>query len=540
MKHPFEGLQPEPWEILDRKIVGNYDDGILAWFLVLLPEHPRGMWGPVILDVDGTTIRKWPMWAPLPGSQFTFLTSPVLETLYCGPRGTGKSAILLMDFAREVGRGFGSNWRGILFRKQLGDLDEMVRKTKELYEPIFPGFRFKLSKADYAAVWPTGEELLFRHMLDESEFEEYQGHQYPWIGWEELTQWQNLKAYMLMFSCCRPTASGVPLRVRANTNPSGVGHNLVKKRFRLPGMFGRVIREPGKDPRVAIQSSLKENFVLLHDSPEYEDRVKASAVSAAQADAWATGNWNVTEGGIIDDVWRANVHVITNLSPRQLPPGWKLSRSYDHGQARPFAVLWWAESNGEPVRLPDGRWIGQIPGDLVLLMEWYGTNGEEDQGVRMSCSNIAQGIKDRERDNDMRGYASRESGNFSGHLVLGGPADTELWSKSNTGSGRAPIDDFQDQGIFFDQADKSHGSRVRGLTLLRERVMGAVPNIDGTREKPGLFVCMRCKYWLDLVPVMPRDLTNPDDIPKTYEDHLVDATRYRLTWEFAGMRRRSF
>jgi hypothetical protein len=320
----------------------------------------------------------------------------------------------------------------------------------------------------------------------------------------------------------------VPVRIRVNTNPSGPGHNVVKKRFQLPGMFGKIIREPGEAPRVAIQSSLKENFVLLHEMPNYAQVVRSAALSKAQADAWATGNWDVTEGGMIDDLWRANVHVIPNLVSKQIPASWKFSRSYDHGQAKPFSVLWWAESNGEPIRLPDGRWIGQIRGDLLLFMEWYGTNGQEDTGLRMSTAKIAQGVKDRERDN---GISAR---------VLGGPADTELWSKSNQGTGRAPIDDFQDKQVFWDQADKSHGSRKRGWTLLRERVAGSIPNFDGTREKPGIFVCVRNKHWLELVPTMPRALDDPDDIPKTYEDHPADSTRYRLTWEFMGMARRDF
>jgi hypothetical protein len=518
----------EDWEIMDRRIVGRWADGLLIWWCVLEDEYPRGIWRPFVVAEDGMTIRQWPEWAPLPGSQYQFLTSPVFETFYSGSRGTGKSEVLLMDFARDVGKGYGANWRGILFRKQLGDLDEMVRKTTTLYEPIFPGFHFKLSKADYAACWPSGEQLLFRHMLDETEYEEYHGHQYPWIGWEELTQWDNLKAYKLMFSCCRPTAPNIPTRIRCNSNPSGTGHNAVKKRFQLPGMFGRIIRQPEEEPRVALQSFTRENFVLLHSTPNYIARVKSSALSAAQADAWANGNWDVTEGGMVDDIWDAKIHVIDNLSSQQIPMGWHFSRSYDHGQSKPFSVLWWAESNGEPIKLSNGRWVGQIPGDLILFMEWYGTNGEEDTGLNMLATKIAQGILDRERD---AGISAR---------VVGGVADTEIWSKDSRGTGRAPIDDFNEKGVYFDQADKSSGSRKRGWTLLRERVGGSLPGLDGTREKPGIFVCMRARHWLELVPTMPRSMEDPDEIPKTYEDHCADSTRYRFTWTFMGLTRRSF
>lgn len=529
MAHPFDQKQLDDWEILDRKIVGRWADGLLVWWCVISEDQPRGIWAPFVVDVDGSTVKQWPIWAPLPGSQYQFLTSPIFETMVAGNRGGGKSELLLMDFARDVGKGYGSAWRGILFRQQLGDLDEMVRKAETLFKPLYgESFRFLKSKADYACVWESGEQLLFRHMIDETEYKEYHGHQYPWIGWEELTQWENLKAYRMMFSCCRPTAPGVPTRVRSNTNPSGPGHNEVKKRFQLPAMYGRVIRMPNEEPRVAIRSQLEENFILLHTDPGYKMRIIAAAPSAAVAKAWGKGDWDVTEGGMVDDLWNAAVHVVPKLSIRNLPRGWQFSRSYDHGQAKPFCCLWWAESNGEPIKLPDGRVIGQVRGDLILFMEWYGTTGDADTGVRMASTAIATGILDRERDNGMSGR------------VIGGAADTEIWSKDSRGTGRAPIDDFESKGVYWDQADKSHGSRKRGWTLLREYMDGAIPSADGTRERPGLFVCANNRHWLELVPTMPRSIDDPDEIPKSYEDHPADATRYRLTWTFMGTSRKSF
>lgn len=523
----------EDWICLDIKVAGEYvidgKQGQLIWALLPDEEEPRGRWKPLLIG-PGNLILECPIWAPLPGSQMQFLSSPIFETILEGNRGGGKSELLLMDFARDVGRGFGSAWRGILFRQQLGDLDEMVRKAESLFKPLYgDDFRFLKSKADYAAVWKSGESLLFRHMLDESEYKEYHGHQYPWIGWEELTQWMDLKAYLLMFSCCRPTAPGIPIRVRANTNPSGPGHHAVKKRFRLPEMRGRVIRVPGEEARVAINSKLEENFILLHTDPNYGQRIVQAATSQAQKDAWSKGDWNVTEGGMVDDVWDQGVHVIPDLMGMRIPLSWRICRTYDHGQARPFWCGWFAESSGEAIILPDGRRIGQVRGDLVLFMEWYGLKpGEDDVGIAMRASSIAKGMLERDRD---VGVAGR---------VVSGAADTEIWSKDNRGLGRAPIDDFESEGVFFDQADKSPGSRKRGWGLLREYLEGAKLGKDGTREKPGLFICRRCKHWLALVPTMPRSPKDPDDIPDKYEDHPADGTRYRLTWVFKGMSRRSF
>ncbi len=449
-----------------------------------------------------------------------------------------------MDFAKEIDKGHGDAWRGILFRKQLGDLDEMVRKAEGLFSKLYGNrFRFLYSKSDYKCTWDTGEALLFRHLENIEYYQEYHGHQYPWIGFEELTQWEDDKPFRKMFSCCRPTAQGVPTRVRANTNPFGVGHHWVKKRYGLPKSRGKVIRKPGEEPRVAINLDLRENFVLLHSDPGYPARIRAAAASKAESDAWAGGDWDVNAGGMFDDKWDKRVHVIPSINPQTVPRGWKLSRSYDHGQSKPFAYFLWAQSNGEPIRVtvsvpqPDGtsrlayRHVGVVRGDLVLLKEWYGCKeGEDDVGLNMLATKIATGIKDRETD---WGVYWR---------VNSGPADRNIWTKNPDGTAKSVADDFESVlGVdCFEKADMTPGSRKTGYQLIREYLGGAFPGPDGTREAVGMFICECCEHWLDLVPTAPRDQDDMDELPKKYEDHPVDATRYRLSWHHSFASQQGF
>lgn len=434
---------------------------------------------------------------------------------------SGNSDSLLLSFAAGVDRGWGKAYRGILFRKEFGDLDDIVRKVETIFPKIWGDrFRFLKSKSEYTATWDTGEALLLRNLPNEDAYREYHGHSYVWIGFEELTQWPDDKAYRLMFSCARSPTAGVPVvGIRSTSNPYGIGHNWVKKRFRLPQGFGKVIRRPGEAPRVAIQSDLRENFVLLHSNPNYPNLIRQAASNPAQAKAWLHGDWNVTTGGMFDDVWDAQVHIIPNIAPSSFPPGWKLNRSYDHGQSRPFCVLWWAESNGEPIHLPDGRVIGQVAGDLVLFAEWYGTTGEPDEGIRMSARAIGTGILDRQRD-------WRVS-----NRVRPGPADNEIRTRDSRGTNRSPADDMEDVGVLWTESDKSPGSRSRGYQMIRGRLTAAKPSYDGTRDYPGMFVCERCVHWIELVPPAPRDPQDQDELPKKYEDHPVDCTRYRLSSE---------
>ncbi len=521
--------------VLEKKIVAADKVGNeTSWLLHRYDDDNTLEWKPQVVYENGKVIN--PVWLPLPGSQYTFLECPIYEALYEGTRGPGKTLTLIMDFAKEVGKGYGKAWRGILFRQKLGDLDDVVLKIEEWMYKLYPGFRFRKSKADYSAVWPTGEELLLRHMEDERTYGEYHGHEYPWIGWEELTQWPNDKAYRMMMSCSRPPRPGVPTRVRSTTNPFGPGHNWVKRRFELPQMRGRVIRKPGERPRVAIHGNLSENFIILTQEPEYVINVRESASSPAQAQAWLEGRWDITAGGMIDDIFDRNYHILPEIPVEKIPSRWVITRAYDHGQSSPFSVGWFLESNGEPIVIND-RLIGNVRGDIILWKEWYGNDrksSEVNKGITLPSRKIGAGVRDREIEWGVRSPLG------SKNRVYSGPADTEIYNKLSDRHGRCPADDMEDEGIAWERADKSSGSRKRGWLMLRSYLDDAIPNPDGSRDNPGFFICENCFWWLELCPPMPRDEKDMDEVPDSYEDHCADMTRYRLNWELSGMSGRSF
>lgn len=530
----------EPWQILDRRPLfdalvddktGKQLTPIYEWWLVAFEDGSQ-RWACYGLAEDRNTVVQTTKWSPLPGSQVKFLEAPVYEVLLHGNRGPGKTEALLMSFASEVGKGWGSAWRGILFRQTFDDLNDVVKKIDALYPKQFPGFRFLRSKSEYKCEWPTGEVLYLRNLEDEDDYQSYHGHEYPWIGFEELTQWPTDGPYLLMQSCSRSSTPGMPCMVRSTTNPSGPGHRWVKKRFNLPHGTDKTIRTKDADgivmERIAIKSCLDENFILLTNVPDYKAKIRQAAKTPALAAAWLDGSWDITSGGLIDDLWDAEHHVIPNFTAARIPRSWVLNRSYDHGQAHPFAVLWWAESSGEPITLPDGNVIGRVRGDLVLFGEWYGSSGEDNVGVRMAAGSIAKGIFERESDLGVH------------HRMTIGPADTEIWTTDSRGTQRSPADDMEDAGVFWDRADKSQGSRKRGWQALRSYLEGSIPHEDGTRDRVGIFVCRRCTHWLELVPPMPSDRDDPDELPKTYEDHICDATRYRLTYVVSRGWRRNF
>ena len=79
-------------------------------------------------------------WTPQSGPQEAAIrTAGVVDELFFGgARGGGKSDFLLGDFASDVTE-YGSAWRGILFRKNFPDLEEIEMRSKELFYGMFTG-----------------------------------------------------------------------------------------------------------------------------------------------------------------------------------------------------------------------------------------------------------------------------------------------------------------------------------------------------------------------------------------------------------------
>ena len=87
-----------------------------------------------------------------------------------------------MDFAQHVGQGYGAAWRGILFRESYPQLADVIARTKKWFAMIFPGARFNATQTKW--IFPDGEEFLFRHMNNESDYWKYHVPRVPlaWLG----------------------------------------------------------------------------------------------------------------------------------------------------------------------------------------------------------------------------------------------------------------------------------------------------------------------------------------------------------------------
>jgi hypothetical protein len=470
-----------------------------------LIKEPR----PTLYAPNGKVI-----WSPQPGSQGLFLSCPVYETLYEGTRGPGKTDALLMDFAQFVGRGFGENWRGILFRRYYKDFEDLIARSRKYFPRIFPGARFLESQSTFKWRFPDGAQLLFRHGSRKTDYWSYHGHQYPWIGWEELTAWADPELYDMMKACCRSTFPGMPRHYRSTTNPWGPGHGWVKDRFISPAPRGHLIHDSEGIARVAIRGVLWENRILIETDPEYVRRLLTDPDPNRRA-AWVEGSWDITSGGMFDSDWREADHVI---QPFEIPKSWYVDRAFDWGSSAPFSVGWWAESDGTDATLRDGTKLPTRRGDLFRIAEWYGWTGTPNKGLNLTNAQIARGIKEREAAMGLR--------------VLPGPADTQIFTRSG---GQCIADDMLAEGVDWLPANKATGTRKNGWQLIRQRLDNVY-----RPEGPRLFVFNTCRQFIRTFPVLSRDEKDPDDVNSKTEDHIADETRYRVLHERPRTSRSTF
>lgn len=462
-------------------------------------------------------------WKPLGKAQILALNcSHVPEVILEGNRGGGKTVTLLMMFLQHVGKGFGASWRGVIFRISHPALKDIKEQSKKWFKLIYPDAQYNETQSTWT--FPDGEMLTFAHFASENDYWTWHGQEIPFIGWEELTSWPDDACFKSMFSCNRSSKPGIPKMIRSTTNPYGLGKTWVKERYGLPTMRWKVqtgLTDPetgGALPdRLALNFRQEDNTALLDADPEYMNKVRASAKNPEMLKAWLDGDWDAAVGGMFDDLFRPDIHVVTPflLNPKQ----WRLDRALDWGSAAPYSFGIYAEAREScVVKTPMGVEQMFLKGDVIRIREDYGWNGKPNKGTKLPPEVQAKRFRELE---DTWGIH---------HLVQPGPAGVDIWS---TAKGPALHSHYAKRGVRFIPAYVGAGSRVAGMQEIRTRLFNANPlDIDGNtlpREKPGLFFFdgQNPQMLRLLIGAVPCE-KNPDDLDENYEDHPIDELRYKL------------
>ena len=254
-------------------------------------------------------MNKYIPHVPTP-KQAAFLLLNNKEAFYGGAAGGGKSDALLMGGLQYVDV---KGYAGIIFRKSYADLTKpgaLIDRAKEwLFR--FPEVRWndKDKKFEFMVAYGPHKEtnsiLQFGYLENPNDKFNYQGGEYQYIGFDELTHIAKA-SYLYMFSRLRRLKGvQIPVRVRSASNPPDDDSGIwVKNRF---------IDEGPKKGRIFIPAGMSDNPYL--DVDQYEESLaELDPVTRARL---KDGNWEIVrKGNMFRRNWFQAVDVLPTYRKR--------------------------------------------------------------------------------------------------------------------------------------------------------------------------------------------------------------------------------
>lgn len=212
------------------------------------------------------------------------LSAQADELLYGGAAGGGKSEWLLRHCAKQMLRYPGN--RGVIFRRVFPSLNRtLIPRATLLLKPWAT-----YNKVEHTFYFHNGSILELASLQYADSVTDYQGAEYGVIAFEEVTEF--LESQLdFMKSRLRAPVDGPRPHLVATTNPGGVGHAWVKRRYVKPKVEdaaeGKDLPEPyevwAPAPTDADSDPLKRCFVpdTLKDNPKLTERDPGYCVGCA-------------------------------------------------------------------------------------------------------------------------------------------------------------------------------------------------------------------------------------------------------------------
>ena len=421
------------------------------------------------------------IWKPNEGPQEFVLALPfnTYEILYGGARGGGKTDAGLVWVGEHQSN---PQYRALVIRKNADDLADWVDRIRIMYPHASVAYRPAI------ITFPSGAVIRTGHLKDDQAYTKYQGQEYQRILIEELTQIPTEKRYLQLISSCRSTVQGLPAQIMSTTNPGGLGHGWVKKRFiDFSKPFIRRADPTSGRLRVFVPAKVDDNPVLMKADPQYVKSLDALHDSDIELwKAWRLGDWDVFAGMAFME-WRKDKHVVNGFD-------YELSQceriiSFDWGYRDKGVASWTAFT-------PENRW-----------------------GVRRAYLYRQLVMTQTDPDKWAEKLATFCSVDKVKYMVL--PHDTYAHKESKNTIAEKFTKALQPYGVSTIRADSSSGSRLNRKAILHALLADAP---DG---KPYFQAHESCEDFIESIPTLVYDEKDIEQIAPG-DDHSYDSETYGL------------
>lgn len=308
--------------------------------------------------------------------QLAFLLLPTLEALFGGAAGPGKSIALLMAALQYVET---PGYAALILRKTYSDLS-LPEALMDVAHKWLDGTDARWDAERHTWIFPSGASLSFGYLEHPQHKYRYQSAAFQFIGFDELTQFQETDYRYLFSRLRRSEGSSIPLRMRAASNPGNIGHEWVKQRFMV---------EQGED-RVFLPAKIADNPYL--DKESYIRSLdQLDPITRQQL---LDGDWTARQQG---GKFRREWFTIT-LSR---PVGARWVRRWDMAatEAKPgkdpdwtVGLLMGLTKNGS-IYIADIRRMRGSPGACEALVKQTALTDGRDVAIRMEQEPGASGVK---------------------------------------------------------------------------------------------------------------------------------------------------